>query len=282
MDEIRIEDLKVYAYHGVYREENEKGQNFYINAILYTDTKVSAKEDRPECMTSYGEVCRFIHRYVGEHVFQLIETVAEKTAEAVLLEFPRLAGITLEVRKPEAPIRLEFGSVSVKITRKWHTACLCVGSNMGEKQTYIRDAIRAIDADERCSVLKQSELMLTTPYGEVEQDDFLNGALLVKTLYTPEELLTKLHELEAAAGRERIQRWGPRTLDLDIIFYDDLVLDTDMLRIPHVDMHNRDFVLAPLAQIAPYQMHPVLGKAVIQLYEELQKTGERHVIGQDR
>lgn len=268
VDEIRIENLKVYAYHGVYQEENEKGQNFYINAVLYTDTKASAKEDSRECMTSYGEVCQFIHRYVSEHVFKLIETVAEKTAEAVLLEFPRLEGITLEVRKPEAPINLEFGSVSVKITRKWHDVCLAVGSNMGEKQKYIRDAIRAIDEDDRCSVSKTSELILTAPYGEVEQDDFLNGALLIKTLYTPEELLTRLHELEAAAGRERRQHWGPRTLDLDIIFYDDLVWDTDTLRIPHVDMHNRDFVLAPLSQIAPYKMHPLLGKTVMQLYNE--------------
>ena len=124
MDEIIIENLKVYAYHGVYKEENEKGQNFYVNAVLYADTRKAGKEDKRELTTSYGDVCQFIHTFMSENLFQLIETVAERTAEAVLSHFPLLEGITLEIRKPEAPIDLEFESVSVKITRMWHNACL--------------------------------------------------------------------------------------------------------------------------------------------------------------
>ena len=278
MDEIRIENLQVYAYHGVYQEENEKGQNFYVNAVLYTDTARAVKEDKCELTTSYGDVCQFMHNFIANHVFHLIETVAEKTAEAVLEEFPLLEGITLEIRKPEAPIGLEFQSVSVKITRMWHTVCLATGSNVGDKKQYILDAVKTIDADAKCRVLKTSELVRTTAYGDVAQDDFVNGALVMKTLYTPEELLIRIHEIEAAAGRERNIHWGPRTLDLDIIFYDDLVLYTDTLQIPHIDMPNRDFVLGPLSQIVPYMRDPVSGKRVIQLYEEVQKAGEKHVI----
>ena len=110
---------------------------------------------------------------------------------------------------------------------------------------------------------------MTKPYGVVEQDDFLNGAMEVRTLLTPEELLEELHRIEAEHGRERVLRWGPRTLDLDIIFYDDLISQEDDLCIPHVEMHKRSFVLEPLEEIAPYKRHPGNGKTVRQMLEEL-------------
>lgn len=278
MDKIIIDNLKVYAHHGVYKEENENGQNFYINAVLYTDTRKAGMEDRLELATNYGEVCQFIHQFVRGNLFKLIETLAEKLAEAILIEFRLIDEVQIEIRKPEAPIGLEFESVSVEIARKWHTVYLATGSNIGDKKKHIKDAITSISADNKCRIIKTSELVRTTAYGEVEQDEFLNGALMIKTLYTPEELLKKLHEIEAAAGRERDLHWGPRTLDIDIIFYDDIVMYTDDLQIPHEDMQNRDFVLEPLSQIAPYVVHPVLGKTVVQLYEEVQKVGEKHVI----
>ena len=103
----------------------------------------------------------------------------------------------------------------------------------------------------------------------MEQDEFLNGALRVRTLLSPEELLDRLHVLEQAADRKRIIHWGPRTLDLDIIFYDDLISQEDDLCIPHVEMHKRSFVLEPLEEIAPYKRHPGNGKTVRQMLEEL-------------
>lgn len=278
MDEIIIENLNVYAYHGVYKEENDKGQNFYVNAVLYTDTKKAGTEDSITLTTSYGDVCKFISDYISRTVFKLIETVAERTAEAVLTVFPLVEAITLEIRKPEAPIGLEFESVSVRITRRWHMVCMSVGSNLGDKQKYIEDGIEAFADDDKCRILKKSELILSKAYGGIEQDEFLNGAFVIKTLYTPEELLDKIHEIEAASGRERTQHWGPRTLDLDILFYDDLIMDTDVLHIPHIDMQNRDFVLEPLARLVPYVVHPVLGKTVIQMLEEVRELGEKHVI----
>ncbi|MDE7276181.1 MAG: 2-amino-4-hydroxy-6-hydroxymethyldihydropteridine diphosphokinase, partial [Lachnospiraceae bacterium] len=157
-------------------------------------------------------------------------------------------------------------------------AILATGSNVGNRPKYIKDAIETLDSDEKCRVIRSSELIRSRSYGDVEQGDFFNGAVLMRTLYTPEELLDRLHEIEDASGRQRVKHWGPRTLDLDIIFYDDLVLYTDTLQIPHVDMQNRDFVLEPLSQITPYKVHPVFGKTVIQLYEEVQKTGEKYVI----
>ena len=281
MDEIIIENLEVYAYHGVYKEENDKGQNFYVNAVLYTDTKKAGTEDSLALTTSYGDVCQFISDYISRTVFKLIETVAERTAEAILSVFPLVEAITLEIRKPEAPIGLEFESVSVRITRRWHMVCMSVGSNLGDKQKYIEGGIEAFANDEKCRILKKSELIPSKAYGGIEQDDFLNGAFVIKTLYTPEELLDKIHEIEEASGRERTEHWGPRTLDLDILFYDDLIMDTDDLHIPHIDIQNRDFVLEPLAQLVPYVVHPVLGKTVIKMLEEVRESGEKYVIGSE-
>ena len=115
-----------------------------------------------------------------------------------------------------------------------------------------------------------SDYLVTEPYGGVEQDVFLNGALKLRTLLTPEELLDRLHELEQAAHRERIVHWGPRTLDLDILLYDQMIIDTPVLHVPHIDMENRDFVLIPLTELAPYYRHPVLNKTISQLLKELQ------------
>lgn len=269
MDQIRIENLQIFAHHGVYQEENEQGQNFYVNAVLETDTMPAGILDDLALSTNYGEVCRFLNVFIAGHIYKLIETVAEKTAEALLLAFPLIRRVTLEVRKPEAPIPLSFESVSVSIVRGWHRVYLSCGSNMGDRRKHLDEAVKALRADEKCRVLHVSDWIETPPYGGVEQDDFLNGAIELDTLYTPQMMLQKLHEIEQEHGRERQVHWGPRTLDLDILLYEDCILYTKELILPHIDMHNRRFVLEPLMQLAPYAEHPVLHKSVRQMYEEL-------------
>lgn len=278
MDQIIVEDLQVYAYHGVYPQENEEGQNFYVSVVLDTDTRAAGLSDDLELSTDYGGVCRFLHRFLREHTYKLIETAAERCAEALLLTFPRVRQVTLELRKPEAPVRIPFGSVSVKIVRGWRRAYIACGSNIGDRKAHMDAAVDALREDPKCRVLRVSDWMETTPYGGVEQGDFLNGALSVETLHTPEELLEVLQGIEKSENRERKERWGPRTLDLDILLYEGTVMDTERLTIPHRDMKNRDFVLKPLAQIAPYEIHPVLGKAIVELLEEVETDGEKHVL----
>ena len=146
---------------------------------------------------------------------------------------------------------------------------------MGDKEAYINGAIAALKAHPLIRLKKVSDIIETEPYGGVAQDSFLNGALEVETLLDPEELLEALHEIENAADRVRIQRWGPRTLDLDILFYDKLVYESGTLVIPHSDMQNRDFVLRPMCMIAPYFRHPLYGETMQQMLQKLEASPEK-------
>lgn len=265
LDKIHIKNLEVFGNHGVFPEENKLGQKFLVNAVLYTSTREAGKTDDLTKSIHYGEVSHFITKYMMEHTFQLIESVAEQLAEALLLQFEHLKWIDLEIQKPWAPIGLPLESVSVEISRGWHEAFIATGSNLGDRGEYIRKGIEALAACKECVVEKESQLIVTEPYGVTDQPEFLNGMLQVRTLLSPIELLHKLNEIEAAAYRERKVHWGPRTLDLDIIFYDNQVIDIPQLTVPHVDMQNRQFVLKPLAELAPWYRHPILGKTVKEL-----------------
>ena len=271
MDKIKISNLEGLCNHGVFKEENDLGQKFLVSAILYLDTREAGLTDNLEKSIHYGEICKYIENFMKKHTFKLIETAAEKIAMNLLLNWDNLEQIDLEIKKPWAPIGIPIENVAVEISRKWHTAYIACGSNIGDKKKHLDDSIYALNQRETCRITKVSDFILTQPYGDVVQDDFLNGCLELKTILNPKELLTCLHEIENAEHRERIVKWGPRTLDLDIIFYDDLILADDDLIIPHIEMHKRDFVLKPLAQIIPYKRNPVNHKMVIEMLYDLQK-----------
>ena len=270
-DEIHIQNLEVFANHGVFQEETNLGQKYLFSLTMNKDTRKAGKSDCLEESIHYGEVSQFITDYTRKHTRKLIEAAAEDLATALLLHYPLLKGVTLELKKPWAPVGLPLETVSVKISRFWHRAYIALGSNLGDKKAYLDQAIKALKQHKECRVQKVSSYLVTEPYGGVEQDDFLNACLSLDTLLSPEELLDLLHEIEQAAHRERLIHWGPRTLDLDILLYDNEVLETEDLIIPHVEMHKRDFVLKPLAEIAPNKRHPILGKTIGELAAQLSK-----------
>lgn len=272
MDWIHIKDLEVFAKHGVFPEENVLGQKFLVSAALGTSSREAGQKDDLTKSIHYGEVSHFIRRFLEEHTFKLLETAVEKLAEELLLKIERLESVRLELKKPWAPIGLPLKTVSVEVERSWHTAYIALGSNMGDKKAYLDSGVEGLRQTKGCRVLAVSDYLATEPYGVTDQDEFLNGAMKIRTLLPPHELLDRLHEIEQEAGRERIIRWGPRTLDLDILLYDDLILDDEELHIPHIEMYKRDFVLEPLCQIAPYMRHPVCNRTVQELLEALKSA----------
>jgi len=156
---------------------------------------------------------------------------------------------------------------------------IALGSNIsgpwGSPAETLDRAVDEISAN-GTEVLARSRWIETEPYGISDQPGFVNGAIEIKTTLSPEELLLMLHGIEVAAGRKRREKWGPRTLDLDIIAYGDVVMEGDdnslNLTLPHNDLHNRSFVLLPIQELNPSWQHPVSGKTVTQMLDELAKN----------
>ncbi|MCL2152370.1 MAG: 2-amino-4-hydroxy-6-hydroxymethyldihydropteridine diphosphokinase [Oscillospiraceae bacterium] len=270
MDKINIKNLEIFARHGVLPEENTINQKFLISASLYMDLSEAGRFDDLGKTLDYAKICGDIKKFIENSSFCLIETAAEKLAAILLNENPPLRRIWLEVKKPWAPITIPVETVSVEIERSKHTVYIALGSNIGDRKAHLDYAVSELGKAEGCRVVNVSSYISTKPYGYAEQDDFLNGCLELETLLTPIELLKLLLSIEEKSGRVRDIRWGPRTLDLDIVFYDDIVISGDTLRIPHAQAHMRHFVLTPLSEIAPYFLHPVLRKTVAELLDELE------------
>ncbi len=149
------------------------------------------------------------------------------------------------------------------------TVFLGLGSNLGNPKENILRAIQQLQLLPNTKLLNQSSLYRTEPFGKTDQSWFLNSVVQILTDFSPQELLFSLMALERGMGRMRIEKWGPRIIDLDILYFDDLVLNEEELKIPHPGISERDFVLVPLNEIAPDYIHPYLHKTNKQLLEEL-------------
>ena len=149
-----------------------------------------------------------------------------------------------------------------------HTAHIALGSNLGDKEANLRRALELLD-ERGVELVKVSTFICTEPYGVTDQPQFLNAVCQVRTSLEPLALLHTLLGIEQEMGRVRLRHWGERNIDLDLLLYEDVVMDTPELKLPHPDMQNRDFVLLPLFEIAPELIHPVLRKNIRELKEKL-------------
>lgn len=269
MDCISIKNLEVFSKQNVFDAGNTLGQKFAIDMSIYFDTRKASLSDDIDKSINYDSVCHFINAFVKGHNFRLIETLAQRLAEDILIEYPTICEIDVTVKKPWAPVGLPIEEVSVTINRAWHTVFLGMGSNMGDREEYINKAIKYLKENDKIEIVRATELIETEPYGLEQQDKFLNNIVKIRTLLDPLELLVFCKNIEKMLGRVKTEHWGPRPIDIDLLFYDDLVIDSEDLTIPHYDMKNRAFVLEPMMDIAPYLRHPVFNKTVREMYSEL-------------
>lgn len=163
-----------------------------------------------------------------------------------------------------------FSTVKNNCTRylchmdKGHFVYLLLGSNMGDRMSQLSAARKALDKG-ACRIVQASSVYESTPWGLHDQPDFLNQVLKIETTLTPAQLLSRTQRLEANAGPAKKEKWGPRFLDVDLLFYGDKIINETGLKIPHPALHLRDFTLIPLVELAPDLVHPVLKKTLSEL-----------------
>ncbi|MDE6614788.1 MAG: 2-amino-4-hydroxy-6-hydroxymethyldihydropteridine diphosphokinase [Clostridia bacterium] len=268
MTKIDIHNLTVNATHGVFDKEKVNQQPFVFDCSIDYDFEKAAVNDDLALTLDYGNIMQDITDFCRSNCFDLIETLCYRTAQMLMDKYP-IDGISLTVKKPQAPVDLPFENVSVSVSLKRTDVYLSLGSNLGDRQSILDKAIASLKENKAITVLKVSSPYENPPYGGVAQYPFINMAIKISTYLSPYTLLDYLHSIEANANRNREIHWGDRTLDIDIIFYGDLIMDTDRLTIPHADYHNRDFVLVPLNEIAPNLVCPLKGKRVSELLKDL-------------
>jgi len=278
LDRLELAGLRAFAHHGVYDHERENGQTFVIDVTVHLDlSTASAADDLGETI-HYGVLAADIVAAVERDPVDLIETVAERVALLVLgHRAARLVDVT--VHKPEAPIQVPFDDVRVSIQRQWTRAVVALGSNLGDREATLRQAVLAFATHPAIRLVAVSPIVETPALKPEGVDDaapaYLNAVAELDTALPPRALLAELHRIEQAHGRTREVRWGDRTLDLDIITYGRERIADPGLVVPHPRAHERAFVLAPWAAMDEHAFIPGRG-AVVDLLEELiERTGER-------
>ena len=262
-DIVAITGLEFMACHGVYEFEHQGAQPFIVDIEVEVDTRNAGTSDSLSATISYADLATDARAVVveGEQV-ELIETLAEKIAERVLVRDP--LSVTVTVHKPGAPVEEVFADAYVRIVRpnplaqrpeKPQRAVIALGGNIGEVDETFAAAIEDIRSREGVRLIAVSPFMRTKPVlaeGQAEQDDYTNAVALVDTTLSPLELLDSLQAIENKHGRVRTERWGARTLDLDIIDYCGYNADHARLTLPHPRAAERLFVLGPWAKIEPH------------------------------
>lgn len=269
MDQLIIKDLVLFGHHGVYQEEKTMGQKFVLDLTLELDLGLACETDNLEHAINYAKLSHELKVIFQRENYDLIERAAQVLCTYILEHYQVVQKVDLTLKKPWAPVLLELAYPAVRIVRERHIAYIAVGSNLGDKRAQIEQALAHINQSGHTKILTQSTLIETEPVGYDAQDTFLNGVLKVSTTLTPKKLIEWLMTIEADLKRERLIKWGPRTIDLDVIYYDDLVTDDLDIVLPHPRMHERAFVLEPLAEIAPYAVHPLYKKRTIELLADL-------------
>ena len=264
----------------MFDHERRDGQEFVVDVVLHVDTRAAASADDLARTVDYGSLAQDIHDAVARDPVDLIETLAARIA-ALCLAREGVRTVEVTVHKPQAPVPVAFSDVSVSIVRSRdddvpgpRRAAFGLGSNLGDRFASLQAAVDVIAAEPGVRVVGVSPVVETDPVGGPEQDDFLNAVVVVDTSLPPFELLALARRAEQSRGRTREVRWGPRTLDVDVLAVGDVLDDDPELTLPHPRAHERAFVLVPWAAVDPDAVVPGRGR-VADLATSLGSAGVR-------
>jgi 2-amino-4-hydroxy-6-hydroxymethyldihydropteridine diphosphokinase/dihydroneopterin aldolase len=269
-----LRGLRARGNHGVYAEERAAGQTFLVDLVLHVDTRVAARSDDVADTVHYGELAAEVVAVVVGEPVNLIETLAARIAE-LCLRRPLIETVEVTVHKPEAPVGVPFEDIAVMIERsrmKVRRAVLSLGSNLGDRLAMLQGGVQALS--EAGQIVAVSPVYETDPVGGPEQADFFNAVVVVETDLDAHTLLEIAQAAEVRAARVRNQRWGPRTLDVDIIALGDEVVDDADLAVPHPRAGERAFVLVPWSAVDGDATFPD-GRRVADLVAGLDLRGVR-------
>lgn len=240
-DRITLRGLRATGFHGVFPEERRDGQEFVVDAELELDLAPAGRSDALIDTVHYGELATALHGLIVGDPVDLIETLAHRMAIVALTD-PRVGAATITVHKPQAPIPWGFDDVSVTVRRRRAAAVLSLGSNLGDRLAHLAAGLEVLRST--IVVRAVSPVYETAPVGGPEQGPYLNIAVLAG-VPDGRSALAAAHAAERAQGRERGIRFGPRTLDVDVIAVEGEISDEPALTLPHPRAHERAFVLAP-------------------------------------
>ena len=258
MDLIRIEGLRLMTVVGVLPHEREAAQPLQVDLALHVDLHDAGVSDELDDTANYGAVSEAVASTVTGAEDMLLERLAGRIA-TVALSFRHVEAVDVRVTKLRPPIPIDVSATSVEIHRTRqrleipddHLAYVALGSNLGDRVAMLRHAVAVLAPQAVSSVYE------TDPIGGPDgQGPFLNMVVELRTALDPFALVRRLQRLEEEAGRQRVVHWGPRTLDCDLILFDDAQITSEFLTVPHPRFTERRFVLEPLAELAPHLCPP--------------------------
>lgn len=258
-DRIVLAGVRGTGHHGVFDHEKRDGQVFVVDVEVEAALSPAGRSDDLARTVNYGEIgAQVLSRIEGEP-FDLIERLAEVIADDVLAAHVLVDAVTVTVHKPQAPVGVPFGDVTVSVTRRRPPVPVVValGANLGDAESTLFAALATLHDCPGLSAVLNSKTYETEPVGGPEQPAYLNLVVTAWSRWSAPRLLSFLHDIEADHGRTREIRWGARTLDLDLIQWgapgeaSEWRSDADDLRLPHPRAHERGFVLLPWLEVDP-------------------------------
>ncbi len=262
-DRIQLRGLRFVGTHGALPSEETLAQPFEVDLDVFADLSAAGESDDLAKSVDYGGLCEAVREVVeGPHV-ALLERLAERVAAALISTGgPLVSGVEVAVRKLRPPVPFQLSSAAVRVYRSGLPpvrAFVALGSNLGDRWEHLRRGVSLVP-----DVVAVSAVYETAPVGGPEgQGPYLNMVAELRTRRSPGELLAAAQGAEARAGRQRAERWGPRTLDVDLLLYGEEKISTPDLEVPHPRMWGRGFVLAPLADLAPDLVEKMLRPGIL-------------------